>query len=275
MYTHRYLYMADSTHHPDMSQQRYPPQPKQNPFSPFPTPPPPPPPPPLPPPPPAHSPRNTIVHTNQLSPHFQSSVASDQTLPSPKRIKKITKMSSASSGGSPSRPSTGKHPTYRGIRCRSGKWVSEIREPKKTTRIWLGTYPSPEMAAAAYDVAALALKGSDVTLNFPSHVGLFPVPSSSSPQDIRRAAAGAAELMRPESGDEAIDNQPRKDDETVATAEIVSSGHEFIDEEALFHMPNLLLDMAEGMLLSPPRMASPPSDGSPENPDGESLWSYF
>jgi len=32
--------------------------------------------------------------------------------------------------------------------------------------------------------------------------------------------------------------------------------------------------MAKGMMVAPPWMGSPPSDDSPENSDGESLWSY-
>lgn len=247
-----YLYMADSPHdHPTMT---------QNPFTSFP--------PPLQPPPP---PQTTTVNAHHQSPHSQSTttVTNITTLTtSPKKIKKTV-----SSGGSQSRPpaaATGKHPTYRGIRSRTGKWVSEIREPRKTTRIWLGTYPSPEMAAAAYDVAALALRGGDVLLNFPDHVRSYPVPSSTSPQDIRRAAANAAELMRPGSGGGVVAGDPPTNDEAAAAAS--SSGHdEFVDEEALFHMPNLLKYMAEGMLVNLPRM----SEESPEYSDGECLWSYL
>ncbi|KAG6781014.1 hypothetical protein POTOM_013894 [Populus tomentosa] len=163
---------------------------------------------------------------------------------------------------------------YRGIRSRSGKWVSEIREPRKTTRIWLGTFPEPEMAAAAYDVAVLALKGADAVLNFPSSAGTYPVPASTSPTDIRNAANAAAALKKAEmSYNEALVEQPRNDS-AVGTF-FASGGEEFVDEEALFDMPNLLVDMAGGMLLSPPRITSSPSDhDSQGTSDGESLWSY-
>nr|GLL48547.1 ethylene-responsive transcription factor ERF025-like [Ipomoea trifida] len=158
--------------------------------------------------------------------------------------------------------SAGKHPMYRGIRSRGEKWVSEIREPRKTTRIWLGTYPTPEMAAAAYDVAALALRGSEAVLNFPAHAPRYPVPATSSPADIRNAATAGAAIFQPGTA--------------ASQPPAAAPGGEYIDEEAIFDMPNLLVDMAGGMMVSPPRMNPLPSDDSPSwNSDAESrLWSF-
>ncbi|XP_057462088.1 dehydration-responsive element-binding protein 1E-like [Actinidia eriantha] len=160
-----------------------------------------------------------------------------------------------------------RHPVYRGVRRRNtDKWVCEVREPNKKTRIWLGTYPTAEMAARAHDVAALALKGRSACLNFADSVWRLPVAASTDANDIRRAAASAAAAFRPAS------------EGTVEMAEDENRAAEnvcFMDEEALFGMGGLALSMAELPLLSPsPRLGSGFSWDDGESDIEVSLWSY-
>ncbi|KAL5081021.1 hypothetical protein RYX36_009442 [Vicia faba] len=140
-----------------------------------------------------------------------------------------------------------RHPVFRGVRRRNlDKWVCEMREPNKKTKIWLGTFPTAEMAARAHDVAAMALRGRHACLNFTDSLWRLPIPATSSTKDIQKAAAEAAEAFRPDK------NLKTSDIETVVA---VVPGEELInmfcvqeDEEEVLNMPDLWRNM---VLMSP------------------------
>nr|QJF54156.1 dehydration responsive element binding protein 1B [Petunia axillaris] len=194
-----------------------------------------------------------------------------------------------------------RHPVYRGVRRRNNnKWVCELREPIKQKRIWLGTYPTPEMAARAHDVAALALRGSLATLNFADSIWRLPVPVSNDPKDIRLAASKAAEAFRqdPELVEVDYMNDEVSSSEEVKCQEFVVGTNNDLEAKEL-KMQNMELEsilccnwgdnseileiegswqenMANGLLFSPtPRLGSRFCWDDVEISDVEvPLWSY-
>ncbi|KAM7499603.1 hypothetical protein LguiA_024017 [Lonicera macranthoides] len=164
-----------------------------------------------------------------------------------------------------------RHPVYRGVRKRnSGKWVCEVREPNKKSRIWLGTHETADMAARAHDVAAIALRGRSACLNFADSTWRLPIPASNDVKDIQRAAAEAAERFRPSDQSDMTSG----DNVVQETATSLPKNAFYIDDESIFGMRELLADMAEGLMLPPPHCAGDEYVGDDVEISADmSLWS--
>jgi hypothetical protein len=138
------------------------------------------------------------------------------------------------------------------------------------------------MAARAYDVAALSLKGKFALPNFPHLIHMLPRPASLDPTDIQYAAAQAATLSFRQHSHAGCESLPDFSDHhstslinVGGSMEAAAANDEGLEASSVnlrirtgrdqryslfdeglqqFDSPNLVMNLAEALLLTPPRL---------------------
>ncbi|KAI4980913.1 hypothetical protein ZWY2020_021398 [Hordeum vulgare] len=110
-----------------------------------------------------------------------------------------------------------------------------------------GSAPStPRRWPRAHDVAALAIKGrASAHLNFPETAHRLPRPATAAPEDVRAAAALAAQMDRaPDADADVKDTEARVEEEPAPAPAPAAAAHALPDDDiidlALFDLPEFL-----------------------------------
>jgi EREBP-like factor len=162
---------------------------------------------------------------------------------------------------------------YRGVRMRKwGKWVAEIREPHKRTRIWLGSYATAVAAARAYDTAVFYLRGRSARLNFPEEIPSFGladgVDVGEHARDPAAAAAGGGggcTLSAASIRKKAIEVGSRVD--ALQTGMVVPPPHHRERHRHHNHLPQLRVHAEEQQEEEEQKPQRPAWSGRVKNPD--------